>query len=200
MITWSRHSRRIDPIERSTYPFCHGDRGAMGRWRMPIARSRRVNAWHRLLRSAFHPLLELTVENAELIERIVKPMNQHDNDDADDQEKADSNPCRTALRKEKAVAYARLHKLFRFPILSRAPHAVGGPYGFRSARNVCSRLQFVQTNISLCFPKALAARSISLSCSSPPHRQCKVGGGSTRGRMLFLHASEQRGENDVELP
>jgi Domain of unknown function (DUF4268) len=27
MITWSRHSRRIDPIERSTYPFCHGDRG-----------------------------------------------------------------------------------------------------------------------------------------------------------------------------
>src|SRR5712691_10095515 len=44
MITWSRHSRRIDPIERSTYPFCHGDRGAMGRSRMPIARSRRVNA------------------------------------------------------------------------------------------------------------------------------------------------------------
>src|SRR6185369_7135965 len=33
MITWSRHSRRIDPIERSTYPFCNGDRGAMGRSR-----------------------------------------------------------------------------------------------------------------------------------------------------------------------
>jgi len=40
----SRHSRRIDLIERSTYPFCHGDRGAIGRSRMPIARSRRVNA------------------------------------------------------------------------------------------------------------------------------------------------------------
>ena len=72
---------------------------------------------------------------------------------------------------------------FRFLILSRAPYAVGGPYGFRSARNVCSRLQFVQTNISLCFAKVLAAGSISLSCSSPPHMQCKEGGGSTRGRM-----------------
>ena len=25
---WSRHSRRMDPISRSTYGFCHGDRGA----------------------------------------------------------------------------------------------------------------------------------------------------------------------------
>ena len=36
-----------------------------------------------------------------------------------------------------------------------APHAVD-TYGFWSARNVCSRLQFVQTNISLCFPKVRA--------------------------------------------
>ena len=36
-------------------------------------------------------------------------------------------------------------------------------YGFRSARNVCSRLQFVQTNISLCFPKVRSAGSISYS-------------------------------------
>ena len=26
-IIWSRHSLRVDPIKRSTYPFCHGDRG-----------------------------------------------------------------------------------------------------------------------------------------------------------------------------
>src|SRR5882672_8657802 len=25
--TWSRHSRRIEPISRSAYPFCHGERG-----------------------------------------------------------------------------------------------------------------------------------------------------------------------------
>jgi hypothetical protein len=41
MITWSRHSRRIDPIERSTYPFCHGDRGAMGHGRLHHAQTRR---------------------------------------------------------------------------------------------------------------------------------------------------------------
>ena len=35
---WSRHSRRIDPISLSQYPFCHGDRGAVGRSRIPIAR------------------------------------------------------------------------------------------------------------------------------------------------------------------
>ena len=29
--TWSRHSRRIEPIALSQYPFCHGDRGAVGR-------------------------------------------------------------------------------------------------------------------------------------------------------------------------
>src|SRR5207245_3075092 len=26
--TWSRHSRRIEPITRSAYAFCHGERGA----------------------------------------------------------------------------------------------------------------------------------------------------------------------------
>ena len=67
--------------------------------------------------------------------------------------------------------------------LWRAPHAVGGTYGFRSARNACSRLQFVQTNISLCCPRVWAAGSISLSHSSPPHVQRNDGGGSTRGRI-----------------
>jgi hypothetical protein len=38
--TWSRHSRRIEPMSLSEYPFCHGDRGEIGRSRMPIARSR----------------------------------------------------------------------------------------------------------------------------------------------------------------
>src|SRR5665811_2061541 len=37
---WSRHSRRIDPMSLSTYAFCHGDRGAIGRSRMPMARRR----------------------------------------------------------------------------------------------------------------------------------------------------------------
>jgi hypothetical protein len=40
--TWSRHSRLIEPISRSACPFCHGERGAIGRSRMPMARSRRV--------------------------------------------------------------------------------------------------------------------------------------------------------------
>jgi hypothetical protein len=39
-----RHSRRIEPMNRSAWPFCHGDRGAVGLSRMPIARTRRVNA------------------------------------------------------------------------------------------------------------------------------------------------------------
>jgi hypothetical protein len=50
----------------------------------------------------------------------------------------------------------------------------GDRYGSRSARNVCSRSQLVQTNISLCFPKLRAAASISLSRSSPPQRQPKM--------------------------
>src|ERR1700676_4882556 len=40
--TWSRHSRRIEPISRSAYPFCHGERGDVGRSRMPIDRSLRM--------------------------------------------------------------------------------------------------------------------------------------------------------------
>src|SRR5262245_39132497 len=36
----SRHSRRIVPISLSTYGFCHGDRGAIGLSRMPMARKR----------------------------------------------------------------------------------------------------------------------------------------------------------------
>src|SRR6266566_3803494 len=39
---WSTHSRRIDPISRSTKPFCQGEAGAVGLSRMPMARNRRV--------------------------------------------------------------------------------------------------------------------------------------------------------------
>jgi hypothetical protein len=34
--------RRIEPISRSTNPFCQGDRGAVGRSRMPMHLRRRV--------------------------------------------------------------------------------------------------------------------------------------------------------------
>src|SRR5450756_1893481 len=37
---WSRHCRRIEPINLSIYAFCHGDRGAIGRSRIPMARRR----------------------------------------------------------------------------------------------------------------------------------------------------------------
>src|ERR1700736_4069361 len=36
-ITWSKHSRRIDPINRSAKPFCQGEDGAIGLSRMPMA-------------------------------------------------------------------------------------------------------------------------------------------------------------------
>jgi hypothetical protein len=39
-IKWSVHSRRIDPIRRSTCPFCQGDRKDVGLSRIPIARTR----------------------------------------------------------------------------------------------------------------------------------------------------------------
>src|SRR5262249_21030825 len=42
--TRSRHSRRTVPIRRSTYGFCHGDPGEIGRSRMPIALTRDVKA------------------------------------------------------------------------------------------------------------------------------------------------------------
>ena len=43
-ITWSTHSRRIDPISLSAKPFCQGEPEAMGLSRMPMARNRRVTA------------------------------------------------------------------------------------------------------------------------------------------------------------
>src|SRR5437764_7439159 len=43
-MTWSTHSRRIDPISLSAKPFCQGEAGAMGLSRIPIARNRRVTA------------------------------------------------------------------------------------------------------------------------------------------------------------
>src|SRR5258707_11138268 len=41
---WSTHSRRIDPISRSTKPFCQGEAGAVGLSRMRMARNRRDDA------------------------------------------------------------------------------------------------------------------------------------------------------------
>src|SRR6516225_6408789 len=35
-MTWSRHSRRIEPTSLSAYPFCQGERAAVGRSRMPM--------------------------------------------------------------------------------------------------------------------------------------------------------------------
>jgi hypothetical protein len=37
------HSLRIEPINRSAYAFCHGERAAVGRSRMSIARTRPMN-------------------------------------------------------------------------------------------------------------------------------------------------------------
>jgi hypothetical protein len=42
-ITWSVHSRRAEPIKRSTRPFCQGERNDVGQSRMPIA-MRTLNA------------------------------------------------------------------------------------------------------------------------------------------------------------
>jgi hypothetical protein len=36
---WSTHSRRIEPMSRSAYAFCQGERAEIGRSRMPIART-----------------------------------------------------------------------------------------------------------------------------------------------------------------
>ena len=33
---------QVEPMSLSACPFCHGDRGAIGRSRMPIARTRRI--------------------------------------------------------------------------------------------------------------------------------------------------------------
>jgi hypothetical protein len=38
--TWSRHSRRIEPITRSTQAFCHGERDAVTTSVIPIAATR----------------------------------------------------------------------------------------------------------------------------------------------------------------
>ena len=41
---WSKHSSRIDPINRSAKAFYQGEAGAIGLSRMPLARDRRVTA------------------------------------------------------------------------------------------------------------------------------------------------------------
>src|SRR5262245_44201020 len=60
MITWSRHSQRSDPISRSTYAFCHGERAAVNF----------VNV-HRLRRRG--PRMERGVAIANKIARRVVP-------------------------------------------------------------------------------------------------------------------------------
>ena len=40
----AKQSRRIEPIARSQYPFCQGERAAVGRSRMPIVRIRLIKA------------------------------------------------------------------------------------------------------------------------------------------------------------
>jgi hypothetical protein len=72
-----KHSRLIEPINRSACPFCHCDRGAVGLLRMPIARMRRVNAsavdavpiTHEVLRRA-KPAIQLDEEQTI---SVVKP-------------------------------------------------------------------------------------------------------------------------------
>src|SRR5260370_39036170 len=54
-MTWSTHSLRIEPISLSAYPFCQGERGDVGRSRMPIDRSLRI-------RTSFGELDALTPE------------------------------------------------------------------------------------------------------------------------------------------
>jgi hypothetical protein len=49
MMRWSGHSPRMDPITRSTSPFCQGDVGVIGSSRIPIARTRRGNTWSKAL-------------------------------------------------------------------------------------------------------------------------------------------------------
>ena len=41
-MTWSTHSRRIDPIIRSAKPCCQGDADVMGLSLLPVAHSRRM--------------------------------------------------------------------------------------------------------------------------------------------------------------
>jgi hypothetical protein len=43
-ITWSVHSRRINPISLSAKPFCQGEPRAIGLSRIPMARNRRMTA------------------------------------------------------------------------------------------------------------------------------------------------------------
>ena len=99
------------------------------------------------------------------------------------------------------------------PIIRTNPHHELGPMalnvlrtgcsgshiGFRSAKSVCSRLQFVQTNISLCFPKVRSAGSISLSRNSPPH--CNATRAEVRrgDALASFTASEQENRNFLNV-
>src|ERR1700738_1988611 len=59
-MTWSKHSRRTDPISRSAKRFCQGEAGAVGLSRMPMARTPQDNqlmSKHRVL--SFKPQLRL---------------------------------------------------------------------------------------------------------------------------------------------
>src|SRR5437588_6562350 len=47
-ITWSRHSRRMEPTSRSAYGFCQGDRGAVSTPPFPYLGSWRRSLFRRL--------------------------------------------------------------------------------------------------------------------------------------------------------
>ena len=73
---WSSDSRRIDPMSRSTWPFCHGERGAVGRSLISIARMRRVytgsNAPSRLTESSSHRTASSATQSShsEILRRV----------------------------------------------------------------------------------------------------------------------------------
>ena len=70
-MTWSTHSRRIDPITLSAKEFCHGEPGAMGLSRMPVGS-----------RSAFRPTLRPTLVAKH--SKIKNPHNVFGNGDRQD--------------------------------------------------------------------------------------------------------------------
>src|SRR2546428_14092181 len=70
-MTWSTHSRRIDPISLSAKEFCHGEPGAMGLSRMPVGS-----------RSAFRPTLRPTLVAKH--SKIKNPHNVFGNGDRQD--------------------------------------------------------------------------------------------------------------------
>jgi hypothetical protein len=66
---WSKHSRRIDPINRSAKPFCQGEAGAVGLSRMPMARSHVFTLSH---------VAEMLAEDEEWLFEVAEEMDTED--------------------------------------------------------------------------------------------------------------------------